>query len=107
MILDQHAPIKKKSVPNQKLVPWLTKAIRDEIRKCRRFGAYSGDMTGQTWIDTMIFAHSAGWFPIYFLLQRRSIIMTTFVNTRETSNKFSSCAIVYLVGKKSNYFPLD
>ena len=26
----------------------------------------SGDMIGQTWIDTMIFAHSAGWFPIYF-----------------------------------------
>ena len=35
-ILDQHAPIKKKSVPNQKRVPWLTEAIRDEIRKCRK-----------------------------------------------------------------------
>ena len=36
MILDQHALIKKKSVPNQKQVPWLTEAIRDEIRKCRQ-----------------------------------------------------------------------
>ena len=35
-ILDQHAPIKKKSVPNRKRVPWLTEAIRDEIRKCRK-----------------------------------------------------------------------
>ena len=35
-ILDQHAPIKKKSVPNQKRVPWLTEAIREEIRKCRK-----------------------------------------------------------------------
>ena len=35
MILDQHAPIKKKSVANQKQVPWLTEAIGDEIRKCR------------------------------------------------------------------------
>ena len=34
-ILDQHTPIKKKSVPNWKGVPWITKAIRDEIRKCR------------------------------------------------------------------------
>ena len=34
-VLDQHAPIKRKSVPNQKRVPWLTEAIRDEIRKCR------------------------------------------------------------------------
>ena len=36
-ILNQHAPIKKKnSVPNQKRVPWLTEAIREEIRKCRK-----------------------------------------------------------------------
>ena len=34
-ILDQHAPIKKNSVPNWKRVPWLTKAIRVEIRKHR------------------------------------------------------------------------
>ena len=34
-VLNQHAPIKRKSVPNQKWVPWLTEAIRDEIRKCR------------------------------------------------------------------------
>ena len=35
-ILDQHAPIKKKSVPNRKRVPWLTGAIREEIRKHRK-----------------------------------------------------------------------
>ena len=35
-VLNQHAPIKRKSVPNQKWVPWLTEAIRDEIRKCRQ-----------------------------------------------------------------------
>ena len=35
-ILDQHAPIKKKSVPNWKRVPWLTKVIREEIRKHRK-----------------------------------------------------------------------
>ena len=34
-VLDQHAHIKRKSVPNQKWVPWLTEAIRDEIKKCR------------------------------------------------------------------------
>ena len=36
MILDRHAPIKKKSVPNWKQVPWLTEAIREEIRKWRQ-----------------------------------------------------------------------
>ena len=66
----------------------------------------SGDMTEQTWIDTGIFALSAGWFPIYSLLQRRSIIMITFVNTVETSNRCSSCVTAYLVEKKNNYFPL-
>ena len=35
-ILDQHAPIKKKSAPNRKRVPWLTEAIREEIRKLRK-----------------------------------------------------------------------
>ena len=36
-ILDQHAPIKKKkSAPNRKRVPWLTDAIREEIRKRRK-----------------------------------------------------------------------
>ena len=34
-VLGQHAPIKRKPVPNWKWVPWLTEAIRDEIRKHR------------------------------------------------------------------------
>ena len=36
MILDRHAPIKKKSVPNRKQVPWLNEATREEIRKHRQ-----------------------------------------------------------------------
>ena len=35
-VLNKHVSIKRKSVPNQKWVPWLTEAIRDEIRKCRQ-----------------------------------------------------------------------
>ena len=35
-VLNQHAPIKRKSVPNWKQVPWFTESIRDEIRKCRQ-----------------------------------------------------------------------
>ena len=35
-ILDQHAPPKRKFVPNQRQVPWFTESIRDEIRKCRQ-----------------------------------------------------------------------
>ena len=35
-VLNQHAPIKRKSVPNRKWVPWLTEAIRDEIWKHRQ-----------------------------------------------------------------------
>ena len=35
-VLDQHAPLKRKFVPNQRQVPWFTESIRDEIRKCRQ-----------------------------------------------------------------------
>ena len=65
----------------------------------------SGDMTGQTWIDTGILALNAGWFPIYSLLQRRSIIMITFVNTGETSNRCSMLCDSLLGRKKEQLFP--
>ena len=35
-VLNQHAPMKRKSVPNQKQVPWFTESIRDETRKHRQ-----------------------------------------------------------------------
>ena len=35
-VLNQHAPLKRKFVPNQKQVPWFTESIRDEIRKHRQ-----------------------------------------------------------------------
>ena len=35
-LLNWHAPIKRKSAPIQKQVPWFTESIRDEIRKHRQ-----------------------------------------------------------------------
>ena len=35
-VLDQHAPLKRKFVPNHRQVPWLTESIRDEIKKHRQ-----------------------------------------------------------------------
>ena len=35
-VLDQHAPLKRKFVPNHRQVPWFNESIRDEIRKCRQ-----------------------------------------------------------------------
>ena len=35
-VLDQYAPLKRKSVPNQKWVPWFSESISDEIRKHRQ-----------------------------------------------------------------------
>ena len=35
-VLNQHAPMKRKSVPIQKQVPWFTELIREEVRKCRQ-----------------------------------------------------------------------
>ena len=32
-VLDQHAPLKRKFVPNHRQVPWFSESIRDEIRK--------------------------------------------------------------------------
>ena len=32
-VLDQHAPLKRKFIPNCKRVPWFSESIRDEIRK--------------------------------------------------------------------------
>ena len=35
-VLDQHTPLKRKFVPNQRQVPWFTESRRDEIMKCRQ-----------------------------------------------------------------------
>ena len=35
-VLDQHAPLKRKFVPNHRQVPWFNESITDEIRKHRR-----------------------------------------------------------------------
>ena len=35
-VLDQHAPLKRKFVPNHRQVPWFSESSRDEIRKHRQ-----------------------------------------------------------------------
>ena len=35
-VLDQHAPLKRKFVPNHRQVPWFSESIRDHIRKHRQ-----------------------------------------------------------------------
>ena len=35
-VLNQHAPLKKKFVPNHRQVPWISQSVNDEIRKHRQ-----------------------------------------------------------------------
>ena len=106
MILDLHALIKKKSVPNQKQVPWFTEAIRDEIRKCRQMEC--------------IWRHDRANLDRYwdFCSQCRLVSNLLFATEKEyyhdnlhehrgnIEQVFKLCT-AYLVGKKINYFPLD
>ena len=58
-VLNQHAPMKRNSVPNWKQVPWFMESIRDEIRKHRQL-EWSGGRTRQTQINIMISALNIG-----------------------------------------------
>ena len=67
----------------------------------------SGDMTGQTWIDTEIFALSFRLVSNLLFATEKEYYHDNFVNTVETSDRCLSCVTAYLVEKKNNFFPLD
>ena len=52
--LNQHAPMKRKSAPIQKQVPWFTESIRDEVRKHRQLEVGQGKLDRELGSENII-----------------------------------------------------
>ena len=82
-VLNQHAPMKRKSVPNQKQVPWFTESIRDEIRKHRQLeqiwrwdktnsGKYYDFCSQHSLVSNLLFSTEKEYYRDIFCEHRRN-----------------------------------
>ena len=104
-VLNQHAPMKRKSVPNQKQVPWFMESIRDEIRKCRQLEQiWRWDKTNSDKYHDFRSQHRlVSNLPFS---NEKEYYCDIFVNTGETPNRCSRYVIACLVEARNHHFPL-
>ena len=101
-----HAPLKRKSAPNQKQVPWFTESIRDEIRKHRQLEQiWRWDKINLDKYQDFCTEHRLV-SNLLFLQLRRNTIMIFYVNIGETPNRCSRYVMACLVEVKNHHFPL-
>ena len=104
-VLDQHAPLKRKFVPNQSQVPQFTESIRDEIRKCRQLEQIWGqDKTNSDKYHDFCSQHRLVSNLLFSTEKKYTSIL--FVNRGGIPNRCSGYVIAYLAEARNHHFPL-
>ena len=103
--LDQHAPLKRKFVPNCRQVPWFTQSIRDEIRKCRQLQQiWRQDKTNSDKYHDFCSQHRLV-SNLLFSTEKKYYLNTFHEHRRNTKQVFKY-VVAYLAEARNYHFPL-
>ena len=106
-VLDQHAPLKRKFVPNCRWVPWFSECISDEIRKHWQVtGTYLEARTKPIRINILIFIANADWSQTFYFHLRRNTTLIFSMNTGGIPNRCLRYVIAYLAKAKTHHLLL-